>query len=126
MSPGSPDSVLGTLRHCSKCFSSVSSLVQPFVVGFIIIPVLQMRKWRPQRDDLMLTVLWANGETQAGPDTTGRRSWMSLYYEYKKKKSIGNPKDILAVALRELFFFSKPILSYLNSKIIMSYWKVEC
>lgn len=51
---------------------------------------------------------------------------MRLYYEYKKKRNIGNPKDILAVALRELFYFSKPILSYLNSRIIIPYWKLQC
>ncbi|XP_034874961.1 uncharacterized protein LOC118019677 isoform X3 [Mirounga leonina] len=70
-------------------------------------------------------VPWVNGETKAGPDTTGRRSWKRLYYEYEKR-SIGNSKDILAVALRELFYFSKLILSYLNSRIIMSYWKLQC
>ena len=51
---------------------------------------------------------------------------MRLYYEYKKKRNIGNPKDILAVALRELFYFAEPILSYLNRMIITSYWKFQC
>lgn len=45
--------------------------MQRFVKGFIIMPTLQMRKWRPQRDYFMLTILWINGETEADLDTPG-------------------------------------------------------
>lgn len=83
-----------------------------------------MRKWRPQRDYCVLTILWVNGETEADPDITGGKSWMRLYYEYKKK-SVGNPRGILAVALRKLFHISKLILSYLSSRIITSFWNVR-
>lgn len=67
---------------------------------------------------------WVNGETEADLDTMGR-SWVRLYYEYKKKRSVRNPKDILAVDLGELFYFSKPILPYLSSRIITSFWKIQ-
>lgn len=45
---------------------------------------------------------------------------MRPYYEYKKKRGDENPKEFLAVALKELFYFSKPILSYLSRRIITS------
>ena len=67
---------------------------------YVIIPVLQMRKWRPERDYCVHTILWVNGKTETDPDITEGRPWMRLYPECKKKRNVGNLKGILVVALR--------------------------
>lgn len=65
----------------------------------------------------MLTVLWVNGETEVDSDTTGGGHGRDCI---KSIRSDGNPQDIMAIAWRELFYFSKPIRSYLSSRIIVS------
>ena len=54
-----------------------------------------MRKWRPERDYRVHTILWVNGKTETYPDITEGRPWMRLYPECKKKRNVGNPKGIL-------------------------------
>lgn len=92
------------------------SLGQHLLVGFIIVPILQMSKGRSPRDHLLIS-LRANGDIVA--DTMGGRPWVGCC-EPRKKGGVVKPEDALALALSSLCCFCRPPTPDPSIRIIVS------